>query len=126
MSGRNILFYDQVTVRYRGRTEPAAYKLTLPVPEKAVTAIVGESGSGKSTLLRLAMGLLPTGGEQAEGRVLFNGEEISTFSKKRLREIRGGAAEMLNAVRPDGTVREEDFPRNPAHCTLCRFRGHCR
>lgn len=95
MSGRNILFYDQVTVRYRGRTEPAAYKLTLPVPEKAVTAIVGESGSGKSTLLRLAMGLLPTGGEQAEGRVLFNGEEISTFSKKRLREIRGGEMAMV-------------------------------
>ena len=59
-----------------------------------------------------------------KGALRLTGKELNI--SRTLREIRGGAAEMLNAVRTDGTVREEDFPRNPAHCTLCRFRGHCR
>ena len=36
MSG-NILFYENVTVRYRGKPEPAVAELTLPVPEGKVT-----------------------------------------------------------------------------------------
>ena len=40
MSG-NILFYENVTVRYRGKPEPAVAELTLPVPEGKVTAVAG-------------------------------------------------------------------------------------
>ena len=43
MSG-NILFYENVTVRYRGKPEPAVAELTLPVPEGKVTAVAGGSG----------------------------------------------------------------------------------
>lgn len=40
-------------------------------------------------------------------------------------EIRSGAAEMRDAIRPDGTVRIEDFPQNRTRCAECRFRGFC-
>jgi len=42
-----------------------------------------------------------------------------------LRDIRNGAAEMRDAIRPDGTAHLEDFPPNPARCADCRFRGFC-
>ena len=91
----NILFYENVTVRYRGKPEPAVEGLTLPVPEGKVTAVAGGSGSGKSTLLRLAMGLLPAGGALESGRVLLRDEDMADFSGKRLREVRGGEMAMV-------------------------------
>jgi oligopeptide/dipeptide ABC transporter ATP-binding protein len=46
--------------------------------------LVGESGCGKSTLGRLVLALLsPT-----SGRVLYNGEDLSRVSRKRLKELR--------------------------------------
>ena len=89
MSG-NILFYENVTVRYRGKPEPAVAELTLPVPEGKVTAVAGGSGSGKSTLLRLAMGLLPAGGTLESGRMLLHDEDMAGFSGKQ-RSIMGAA-----------------------------------
>lgn len=91
----NILFYENVTVRYRGKPEPAVAELPLPVPEGKVTAVAGGSGSGKSTLLRLAMGLLPAGGALESGRVLMDDEDMAGFSGKRLREVRGGEMAMV-------------------------------
>jgi branched-chain amino acid transport system ATP-binding protein len=42
------------------------------VPEGAVTALLGRNGAGKTTTLRALLGLVP-----AEGKVAFDGDEIS-------------------------------------------------
>ena len=54
--------------------------VTLSIQEGQTLGVVGESGCGKSTLGRTVLRLLePTGGQ-----VLYKGEDITTFDKKRM------------------------------------------
>ena len=53
--------------------------------QKGVTlGIVGESGCGKSTLGRTILKLI----EPTSGQIIFDGEDITNFSGKKLREMR--------------------------------------
>ena len=47
-------------------------------------ALVGESGSGKSTVANIVLNLLPA----SSGTVLYEGQDVSQFSKKQLFELR--------------------------------------
>lgn len=58
--------------------------VTLTVGEKETVGIVGESGCGKTTFGRSIMRLV----EPTSGSVKFRGEEITTASKDRMRELR--------------------------------------
>src|SRR3954469_3176611 len=46
--------------------------------------LVGESGCGKTTLGRTVIKLL----EPTDGRLVFNGQDITHFSRKKMREVR--------------------------------------
>jgi len=50
--------------------------------------LVGESGCGKTTVGRCVLGLY----KPTEGKILFEGEDIASFSEKKLREIRSNMA----------------------------------
>jgi oligopeptide/dipeptide ABC transporter ATP-binding protein len=58
--------------------------VSLSVRRGETLGVVGESGSGKSTLARCLLGLYPV----TSGKVLFDGEEISSLSARRLRHSR--------------------------------------
>ncbi len=63
----------------------------LTISHGEFVAVVGSSGSGKSTLLNLLAGLdTPT-----EGQIFIAGEELNTFSRKRLSRYR---AEQIGMV----------------------------
>ena len=54
--------------------------IDLQIPEKRATALIGPSGCGKTTLLRMLnrmYDLVP--GARAEGRIMFEGEDIITM-----------------------------------------------
>jgi oligopeptide/dipeptide ABC transporter ATP-binding protein len=58
--------------------------VSFRVQDNEIFGIVGESGCGKSTLARLILRLV----EPSEGRVYFNGEEITGISRNDLRSRR--------------------------------------
>ncbi|HKP10919.1 MAG TPA: ABC transporter ATP-binding protein [Blastocatellia bacterium] len=61
------------------------HALDLRIPDGQFISVVGPSGSGKSTLLGLIAGLdAPTA-----GRILIDGEEITSMNEDRLAELRG-------------------------------------
>jgi peptide/nickel transport system ATP-binding protein len=62
----------------------AVDRVSLSVMPGETLAIVGESGSGKSTLGRLLLRLLAA----SEGRVFYQGEEITDASGSRLNQLR--------------------------------------
>lgn len=60
--------------------------VSIDVHAGEVVGIVGESGSGKSTLARLMLGLIPTD----RGHVLFDGIDVMTASRDRMKACRRG------------------------------------
>jgi len=57
--------------------------------------IVGESGCGKSVTALSIMGLVPPPGRIADGRVLFDGENLLKIAPGRLRDLRGDQLSMI-------------------------------
>ncbi len=58
--------------------------VSLTVNQGEFIAVMGQSGSGKSTLLQIA-GLLD---KYTDGKVIINGEDVSTLDKNRLADVR--------------------------------------
>lgn len=71
---------------YNNSAEPvvAIENINLKIEDGDIFGIIGLSGAGKSTLVRCINFLeVPT-----EGKVLFNGTDLSKLSKSRLRDVR--------------------------------------
>lgn len=56
----------------------------MQIAPGSVTVIIGGSGAGKTTLLRLLIGL----DRPSEGRVLFNGEDLTAMTDPKLNQLR--------------------------------------
>ena len=54
-----------------------------------ILGIVGESGSGKSVTAYSIMQILADTGRITEGRILFKGEDLSTWSERQMQSFRG-------------------------------------
>ena len=67
--------------------------LTLGAGE--TLGVVGESGCGKTMLALSVMRLIPANGQIAEGRVLFNGQDLLTLPEEAMREKRGRDIAMI-------------------------------
>src|SRR3954454_3771610 len=57
--------------------------------------LVGESGCGKSTVAFAIMNSLSGVGRLTDGRILFEGRDMSKMSPEELRKIRGGRMAMV-------------------------------
>src|SRR5688572_32280157 len=78
-----MLQIKNLTKIYDGGVK-ALSNVSFTVPDGQFLAIIGLSGSGKSTLLRCINRLI----EPTEGRILWNGEDITAASQEDLRRFR--------------------------------------
>src|SRR3974377_1389951 len=81
-----MLELDKVTRRFGERI--AVADATLAVPPGQMVGIIGRSGAGKSTLLRMVNRLI----DPSEGRLLFDGRDITRLRVGELHAWRGSAA----------------------------------
>ncbi|RCJ40332.1 peptidase C39 [Nostoc punctiforme NIES-2108] len=96
----NIRF-DNVTFRYHPESDINVLEnLSFEVHSGQMVALVGRSGSGKTTISKLVLGLYPP----TDGKVLIDGQDITSLSLRSLRE-------QVGVVDQDtflfgGTIRE--------------------
>ena len=82
------------------------------VDEGELLGLVGESGSGKSITALSVMRLIASPGKIAGGSIRFKGEELTTVSGERMRQIRGNDIAMIfqdpmTSLNPVYTVGEQ-------------------
>lgn len=73
---------ENIEKSYNG--EKVLFGVSLNIEDGEFLSIMGESGSGKSTLLSILGGFL----DADAGRVLLNGEDISTLGESRMAKLR--------------------------------------
>ena len=71
-------------VSMRFRQQAVLRDLTIKIEKGQTLCIIGESGCGKTVLLKLMIGLL----QPTEGKVLFDGRQLSKLKEHELTEVR--------------------------------------
>jgi phosphonate transport system ATP-binding protein len=118
-----MLQVEHLTKVYENGTV-ALEDVSFGVPDGAYLAIIGLSGSGKSTLLRCINRLI----EPTEGRIIWNGEDITAASQEDLRRFRrrvGMVFQHFNLVHRSKVITNVLAGRlgytNPAMSLVNRF-----
>ena len=99
-------------IRLRSATVQALAGVSLTVEAGECLGIVGESGSGKTMTALSIMQLLPPGGHITGGRVLLDGQAISTLDDNAMRNVRGNEIGMifqdpLTSLNPTMTIGDQ-------------------
>ncbi len=85
-----------VTFSTYGGTVQAVRGVNFHLDKGETLAIVGESGCGKSVTSNAIMRLIPDPpGKIAAGSIFFKGEDLATYSEKKMRSIRGVDISMI-------------------------------
>ena len=77
-----------------GRVRPVD-GVSLELAEGEILALVGESGSGKTLTALAVLGLLPSPGRAAQGRVFFRERNLLRLPERELAALRGRALGMV-------------------------------
>lgn len=75
---------------------PSVDHIDFHVREGEILGIVGESGCGKSVTSLSIMGLVPSPpGKITSGQIMFEGKDLTKFSEKEMRKVRGNDVAMI-------------------------------
>lgn len=116
----------RIELTTRNGVAPVIDNLSFELGRGESISFVGESGCGKSMTALGIMGLLPDKiGRIASGSITFEGEELTTASDQRMRDIRGNDISMIfqepmTSLNPVFTVGEQISEVLRAHQGLSR------
>ena len=116
----------RIEIKTRAGVAPVIDNLSFDLQAGESLSFVGELGCGKSMTALALMGLLPEGvGSVAAGSITFDGEELTTATETRLREIRGNDISMIfqepmTSLNPLYTIGEQIAEVLRAHQNLSR------
>ncbi len=91
LSARDV----EVTFSLRGQKLTAIRRTSLDLYEGETLAIVGESGSGKSVFTKCFVGMLDKNGSITHGSIMYDGDDLTTFSEKEWLRVRGKKIAMV-------------------------------
>ena len=95
-----VLHTEALTVRFGGLT--ALNNVNFEVGRDEIRAIIGPNGAGKSTFFNCLTGVIrPT-----SGRVLFNGENITSLSPDRISQKGVARSYQITNILPNATTLE--------------------
>jgi oligopeptide/dipeptide ABC transporter ATP-binding protein len=91
------------------RVVRAADGVDFEIGRGEILALAGESGSGKSATALSLVGLVPTPGRVAAGRIVFEGRDLRELDERGMRRVRGARIgfvfqEPMTALNPAFTV----------------------
>ena len=69
--------------------------IDLDIRRGEILGLVGESGSGKSLTALAVLGMLPPQARLTSGRIVFDGQELTTASREQMRDTRGRDISMV-------------------------------
>lgn len=78
----NLYQLKNVSFKYNRCENNVLSNVSFDIKQGETVAIVGENGSGKTTLIKLLLGLY----RNTEGRIVYNGKDISTYSRSEISE----------------------------------------
>ena len=94
-----LLKVESLRVRFKtedGYVEPLD-GVNFEIEPGEVLGLVGETGSGKSVTAQAIMGLLPfINGEVTEGRIIFKGKDLLSFSEVQWQTYRGAKLSLIS------------------------------
>ena len=90
-----LLDVKNLAVSYGKNKTPTISGVNFELDEGKILAIVGESGSGKTTVIRAILNVLPGGGYVSEGKIIFNGRDLSELDADSWRSLRGKDISMI-------------------------------
>ena len=73
----------------------AVSDVSIDVPRGRTVGLVGESGCGKSMTAMSVMRLVPPPGKLDQGSIMLNDTELTTLSKRAMRQITGNRISMI-------------------------------
>ena len=125
-NNNDLLSVEDLKVYFRSadKLAKAVDGVSYFVDQQETVCLVGESGCGKTVSALAILGLIPRPpGEIADGRVLFNGQDLLQRSDAQMQEVRGKQIAMvfqepLTSLNPVFTVGDQIAEAIATHQTL--------
>ncbi len=98
MSKKAILSIKDLSISFKNNSikNRIIKGISYDLKENEILGIVGESGSGKSVSSLAITGLLPKGNSSIDsGKIIFQNNDLTTFSSKEFQSIRGKEIAMI-------------------------------